>query len=191
MLAGLFGENYGLREDSCVSYKAKTGADRCHTHRDCPVIATIKDSYYVGGFYGKASELDMMKEIRSRGPIPADFNAPLSFSYYKEGIFSDEVELSLKKIVDSSEYQIIKDQDMINDMSLEDYGVQWYYLAHSIMIIGWGEENGVKYWICRNSYGPDWGEEGHFRIRRGMNDYGVESEPTGFIPELLHSDEKY
>lgn len=53
------------------------------------------------------------------------------------------------------------------------------------MIIGWGEENGVKFWICRNSYGKAWGENGHFRIRRGKNDYAIESEPTFYVPKLL------
>jgi len=41
----------------------------------------------------------------------------------------------------------------------------------------------VKYWICRNSYGSKFGEEGgHFRVRRGADDFGIESEPSAFIP---------
>jgi len=54
-----------------------------------------------------------------------------------------------------------------------------------VFIIGWGVEDGVKYWICRNSYGPSWGEAGHFRIRRGMDDFAIESEPSAYIPEII------
>lgn len=45
------------------------------------------------------------------------------------------------------------------------------------MIVGWGidEKAGEKYWIVRNSYGTTWGENGDFRVRRGSNDYAIES----------------
>ena len=28
----------------------------------------------------------------------------------------------------------------------------------AVTIVGWGVENGVKYWKCANSWGPAWGE---------------------------------
>jgi len=39
--------------------------------------------------------------------------------------------------------------------------------GHAVKIIGWGEENGTQYWIVANSWGPTWGENGHFRIAIG------------------------
>jgi C1A family cysteine protease len=45
---------------------------------------------------------------------------------------------------------------------------------HAVNIIGYGTENGVKYWIGRNSWGDDWGEKGYFRIIRGVNHCGIE-----------------
>ena len=32
----------------------------------------------------------------------------------------------------------------------------------------------AEYWIAANSWGPDWGEAGFFRIRRGVNECGIE-----------------
>jgi len=37
---------------------------------------------------------------------------------------------------------------------------------HSVTAIGYGEENGVKYWVIQNSWGTDWGEVGHIRLER-------------------------
>ena len=43
----------------------------------------------------------------------------------------------------------------------------------------------MKYWIARNSYGDIWGEKGNFRVRRGMNDFGFESNLMAVDPVLL------
>ena len=79
----------------------------------------------------------------------------------------------------------LTDDDDISEITLNDMGVEWQLINHSILIVGWGVEDGVKYWTCRNSYGPNWGKQGYFRIRRGMNDYGIESEPSAYTPYLL------
>jgi cathepsin X len=67
--------------------------------------------------------------------------------------------------------------------SLENYTSGIYHdttgatqLAHGISVVGFGVENGTKYWTVRNSWGTHWGEDGFFRIIRGINNIGIESD---------------
>ena len=55
--------------------------------------------------------------------------------------------------------------------------------GHAIKIIGWGVENGTKYWLIANSWNEDWGEKGFFRYIRGNNTGGMEEECVAGIPK--------
>ncbi|GAV08897.1 hypothetical protein RvY_18523 [Ramazzottius varieornatus] len=55
---------------------------------------------------------------------------------------------------------------------------------HAVKLLGWGEENGVPYWLAANSWNPHWGELGFFRILRGSNHCGIESSITAGLPDL-------
>jgi hypothetical protein len=75
--------------------------------------------------------------------------------------------------------------DVYEDFSAYVGGVYQYvwgeYLAgHCIAIVGWDDDTNC--WICKNSWGPGWGENGYFRIRMGTNETTIEEWVHWMIP---------
>uniref|UniRef100_A0A5S6QTM7 Fibrinogen C-terminal domain-containing protein n=1 Tax=Trichuris muris TaxID=70415 RepID=A0A5S6QTM7_TRIMR len=48
--------------------------------------------------------------------------------------------------------------------------------GHAVRLLGWGVENGVPYWLVANSWNTEWGDKGFFKILRGSDECGIESE---------------
>uniref|UniRef100_A0A1I8B090 Pept_C1 domain-containing protein n=1 Tax=Meloidogyne hapla TaxID=6305 RepID=A0A1I8B090_MELHA len=52
---------------------------------------------------------------------------------------------------------------------------------HVVEIIGYGTQvcgrQEIPYWLIKNSWGTGWGEQGFFKMRRGTNECGIETNP--------------
>jgi len=59
-------------------------------------------------------------------------------------------------------------------------------INHVIEIVGYGTDaaSGMDYWICRNSWGQYWGEQGWFRIVRGQDALGIEDMVSWATPKV-------
>jgi cathepsin F len=94
-------------------------------------------------FSGTLDEDQIALMLLNYGPLSAAINAKY-LQYYTGGII-DENELNCNP----------------------------YSLNHAINLVGYGIENGQKYWIVQNSWGQYWGESGYFRISRGKSTCGI------------------
>lgn len=116
---------------------------------------------YVGGYYGGTRTAQMMHEVYHNGPIVVGLNGGFELMHYESGIFIQTGE---------GEGKIRNDFESV---------------SHAVMVVGWGEHGKDKYWILKNSFGANWGENGYFRIPRGGDADGITSLVTYAKPVLV------
>jgi cathepsin C len=171
-LGARWSRDVGLIPARCAPY---TSHGRCHIEERCHEELGLtgqkptsqrwraSDVEYVGGFYGNDTATAMMHELYHHGPMVVSFSPNDEFMYYSGGIFK-----GLETPPPSQQ--------------------EFQKVDHAVLLVGWGEEMGVPYWIVQNSWGTSWGEAtpiegkpdgittaGYFRILRGRNERSIES----------------
>uniref|UniRef100_A0AC34GWQ3 Peptidase C1A papain C-terminal domain-containing protein n=1 Tax=Panagrolaimus sp. ES5 TaxID=591445 RepID=A0AC34GWQ3_9BILA len=80
--------------------------------------------------------------IAQQGPLIIGFTVPKSMMSYSSGIMSLTPEQCAKESLGN---------------------------GHVMVLVGYGIENGIPYFTLKNSFGPNWGENGFMRFKRGIN----------------------
>lgn len=104
---------------------------------------TVSASWSGNGVQYKVlrNERDIQYHVANTGPVVTVMKASDKFLYYGKGIFDDRSCTNRRDDVD-----------------------------HAIVIVGYGKENGVDYWIIKNSWGTtEWGIDGYGLYRKGKN----------------------
>lgn len=130
-------ERRGLYPASCLSFAGEAGA-KCAT--ECKEEQKLKPiSHCV-----MAGEKAIKKEIQRNGPVVAPMLLTEEFLVYSGGVF-DHTGSSAPVLGSDGKTELV----------------------HAVLVLGWGKDQGRKYWIVQNSWGDKWGEEGFGRVRAG------------------------
>jgi cathepsin B len=109
-------------------------------------VSFDQDKRQANEAYSLRSVSDIQQDMLQHGPVTASFSVYSDFMTYQSGV-----------------YQHVTGS---------------FLGGHAVKIIGWGVDasSGLDYWLIINSWNDSWGEKGLFRILRGKNECGIESQ---------------
>jgi cathepsin X len=148
----------GVVDETCAPYQAKNHkCDAMRVCKDCKhsgKCSAVRHpaKYKIAEFGAVVGEKNIMAEIKARGPVACGLAVTKDFMSNYKGGVYEDT---------SGEKRI----------------------RHVISLLGWGvAQDGTKYWIGRNSWGSYWGENGFFKLKKGVNNLMVESECAWAVP---------
>ncbi|XVE53983.1 hypothetical protein DITRI_Ditri03aG0046400 [Diplodiscus trichospermus] len=90
------------------------------------------------------SEDELKHAVALVRPVSVAFQVVTSFRFYKGGVYTS---------------------DKCGSTSMD--------VNHAVLAVGYGVENGIPYWLIKNSWGAEWGDNGYFKMEMGKNMCGV------------------
>lgn len=151
---GWFAHDY--HKDKIAQLQSEAGAvvesDMPYTATNGTCIPVSQHPYKISSwsYVGRSSSAPSVEEIKQAilnyGPVTAAVCAGDAFTNYRGGIFeTDETSVCAKE--------------------------GYVPVNHAVVLVGWDDSQRV--WIMRNSWGPNWGENGYMRIRWGVSQIGT------------------
>lgn len=149
---------HGVVTERCMPYTAWTGfASKCST--GCEGGELWRKFKCREGSVKRLNNVSEIKEqIFRYGSVMAEMDVYLDFIYHKKGIYVH------KKA---------------------PIGVKDFLGRHAVRCFGYGQDEGVDYWKCANSWSYNWGDNGIFRIRVG--EAGIDSSVWTCIPGRIEA----
>lgn len=158
--------NWKMPVESCRTYESHNPDNyTCDAQSVCRVVSkseTTPVTKFNGvkvSAWGRVRGAAAMKAELLNGPIVCDFEVTDAFLQYKSTGEGEKVNI----------YDEEKD---------------YLELNHAVSVVGWGEQDGVQYWVVRNSWGSEWGYDGFFYMKMGSNVLGIESDCSWAKPVL-------
>lgn len=161
----------GLLPATCMRYNTAGSCKlECDLEKDLKGQKRYRaaNHRYINSWYGNFnSSVEAIKEeIYHGGPVVLSFEPAEDFMFYSEGVYR------------SAPADAAKGKGKVRPLRKHtDHDQEWERVDHAVVTVGWGEDNGQKYWLIQNSWGPDWGEDGLFRIAMAEDESGIESIP--------------
>lgn len=102
--------------------------------------------YKASSVYSISGNDNLQKDLSTNGPIQVAFMVYSSFMSYKSGVYTKHI------------WEILPEG------------------GHAVKLMGWGNKDGTDYWLVANSWTTDWGMDGFFLIKRGVNECKIETD---------------
>ncbi|GMI08626.1 hypothetical protein TrVE_jg11342 [Triparma verrucosa] len=135
-------------DEGCASQSTPRGPTSCDATSESPHNDFKSDKYSFKGTveFYPNDVSTIQAAIMAGGPVETAFTVYADFEDYESGVYQHT--------------------------TTESVG------GHAVRIVGWGTDadSGLDYWKVANSWNPYWGENGYFRIIRGTNEGGIESQ---------------
>ncbi len=108
----------------------------------CTFRPEIAVAYVRFGSYNvtQGDEVELAERLYNAGPMAVSYQVISGFKDYKSGVYK-----------------------------ADNCGTTTQQVNHAVTAVGYGNEGGLDYWAIKNSWGPTWGDNGYFKIQRGVN----------------------
>lgn len=141
--------NKGIVTDSCFNYHSASGyVPKCpFPPEKCVDSSEEYKKYKAKGPIRQFADIQSIEsDIVDFGPVQTGFRVYRDFFSYKSGVYSHKT--------------------------------GGFAGGHAVKIVGWGHDSksGEEYWIVANSWGPTWGLDGFFWIKKGNNECDIEQQ---------------
>ena len=142
---GCQGSDYDYQELTALTIQGictESNYPYTDNEQDCGVPGSVDTIIFNAWHRLPCNNIEAIKTaIMDYGAVDAAVKVSSAFQAYSGGIY----------------------QDTINDCDAEPC----YYTEtdHAVALVGWDDSDGTGYWILRNSWGTNWGENGYARIR--------------------------